>query len=68
MHFFSTVIAPFFVGAFVSFAAMRVREENQRAKHLARLAALESTSVTQSQYALAMREFLAAQAEERGAS
>ena len=68
MHFFSTVITPFFVGAFVGFAAMRVREENQRAKHRADLASLASTSVTQAQYALAMNEFLAAQAEERGAA
>lgn len=66
MHFFSTVVVPFFVGAFVSFAAMRVRSENQQAKHRAELAAAASTSVTQEQYALAMQEFLASQHEEKG--
>ena len=66
MHFFSTVVVPFFVGAFVSFAAMRVRSENQQAKHRAELAAAVSTSVTQAQYALAMQEFLASQNEEKG--
>ena len=66
MHFFSTVVVPFFVGAFVSFAAMRVRSENQQAKHRAELAAAVSTSVTQAQYALAMQEFLASQHEEKG--
>lgn len=66
MHFFSTVIAPFFVGAFVSFAAMRLREEDQREKHRAELEAAVSTSVTQAQYAMAMQEFMAAQDEERG--
>lgn len=66
MHFFSTVVVPFFVGAFVSFAAMRVRSENQQAKHRAELAAAVSTSVTQAQYALAMQEFLASQNDEKG--
>ena len=66
MHFFSTVVVTFFVGAFVSFAAMRVRAENQQAKHRAELAAAVSTSVTQAQYALAMQEFLASQNEEKG--
>ena len=66
MHFFSTVVVPFFFGAFVSFAAMRVRSENQQAKHRAELAAAVSTSVTQAQSALAMQEFLASQNEEKG--
>lgn len=64
--FLTNVLAPFFVGAFVSFAAMRVRSENQKAKHRAELAAAVSTSVTQAQYALAMQEFLASQNEEKG--
>lgn len=66
MQFLATVFTPFFVGAFVSFAAMRLRAENQQAKHRAELAAAASTSVTQEQYALAMQEFLASQHEEKG--
>ena len=66
MNFFSTVVVPFFVGAFVSFAAMRLRLENQRAQHRADLEAAASTSVTDAQYALAMQEFLASQNEEKG--
>lgn len=64
MMFLTNVLAPFFVGAFVSFAAMRLRLENQRAQHRADLEAAASTSVTDAQYALAMQEFLAAQDDE----
>lgn len=64
MMFLTNVLAPFFVGAFVSFAAMRLRDENQRAQHRADLEAAASTSVTEAQYALAMQEFLAAQDDE----
>ena len=64
MMFLTNVLAPFFVGAFVSFAAMRLRLENQRAQHRVDLEAAASTSVTEAQYALAMQEFLAAQDDE----
>lgn len=68
MQFLATVFTPVFVGAFVSFAAMRLRLENQRAAHQAQVDAMVSTSVTPEQYAQAMQDHLDEMAEQRGAA
>lgn len=68
MMFLTNVLAPFFVGAFVSFAAMRLRLENQRAAHQAQVDAMVSTSVTPEQYAQAMQDHMDEMAEQRGAA